>query len=635
MKKEEYFVLLLDYLQEENDWVTSEMLAAKLGKSIRTVKNYIKEINEKQSSTIIASKKGYLLNREREGKNKQVFAINSHRLDNQLYREQLILLHLLKKEAANLYDLAIELDINENTIKSDIKRLNDKVERHHIKIITKNNNIMMIGSEIDKNSFYSEQIYQDAGNMDLDEVKIEKLFKNLDVLKLSSELSKTLEKYDFFLDDSLQANILLHLCLIIETNKFSSNGKPTSRNVCEAANKRYREMSTEMVQKIESIFLINLSPYEKNEIYLLLLSKQKNLAPEEFDLNKNLQKEALKMIDLFEKFIKTNHGISIKENDFLFAIALHIDSLLMRIQTGYFIRNPLLSEIKTASPFIYDIAVSLCAIINKQFSVQLPEDEIGFVSLHLENIFIENQNHKKFKVGVFLQEGASIKLNLQRKLKKIFSEDFSLITFLSTLTAMKRDANEFDLILITSDFLLKTETPILKISPLLIETDEKNIAQMIETIKMGEKIKEFKEQFKKFTNERFFMKNTVLTNRNEVFRAVSDILINYKIVSNQFIDELNYRESLSSTAYDQVAIPHSFKMDALRSQLYIIVSEKPIIWNEKNLVNVVFVFAINQRDRNEFYNIFEVLAYLLAEKNLVNKLLKAKNYDEVIKVICE
>ncbi|EEQ7945870.1 PRD domain-containing protein, partial [Escherichia coli] len=69
----------------------------------------------------------------------------------------------------------------------------------------------------------------------------------------------------------------------------------------------------------------------------------------------------------------------------LLILADHISNAISRVVSGIQINNVFLEEIKALYKAEYAISRDALTIINEQFSVQLPDDEIGFIALHILN----------------------------------------------------------------------------------------------------------------------------------------------------------------------------------------------------------------------------------------------------------
>ncbi len=65
------------------------------------------------------------------------------------------------------------------------------------------------------------------------------------------------------------------------------------------------------------------------------------------------------------------------------ALANHIEFTLQRLEQGMEITNPFLRETKTLYEKEYQLAQQAVKIIENRFSISIPEEEIGFITLHI------------------------------------------------------------------------------------------------------------------------------------------------------------------------------------------------------------------------------------------------------------
>nr|WP_238121518.1 PRD domain-containing protein [Ligilactobacillus salivarius] len=65
------------------------------------------------------------------------------------------------------------------------------------------------------------------------------------------------------------------------------------------------------------------------------------------------------------------------------ALSDHIYSALERYNSGVELKNNLLWEIKRFYPKEFTVGKEALDIINKQFGIKLPEDEAGFITMHI------------------------------------------------------------------------------------------------------------------------------------------------------------------------------------------------------------------------------------------------------------
>ena len=100
-------------------------------------------------------------------------------------------------------------------------------------------------------------------------------------------------------------------------------------------------------------------------------------------------------------------------------------------------------------------------------------------------------------------------------------------------------------------------------------------------------------------------------------------------VNNDFMHKIMEREKLSSTAFNQFAIPHSLSMEALKTGISILINPKGIEWDSQN-VQLVLMLCFSPNQRTLFNEIFEPLTNILIEPVSFARIIKSNNYDEFI-----
>lgn len=82
-------------------------------------------------------------------------------------------------------------------------------------------------------------------------------------------------------------------------------------------------------------------------------------------------------------------------NALITSLSDHIYSSVTRFENGVQLKNPMLWEIKRFYESEYEVALKALEMIEERFDVKLPEDEAGFITIHivdaeLDNCTIEN-----------------------------------------------------------------------------------------------------------------------------------------------------------------------------------------------------------------------------------------------------
>ncbi|MBL1224008.1 sigma-54-dependent transcriptional regulator [Enterococcus sp. BWR-S5] len=78
----------------------------------------------------------------------------------------------------------------------------------------------------------------------------------------------------------------------------------------------------------------------------------------------------------------------------LSGLAIHLHNLLSRVKNGQRIINPKLEEIQHQHPLYYELAEKNKSIIEEELAIQLPDDEIGFLTLFLVPQIIDEETAK-------------------------------------------------------------------------------------------------------------------------------------------------------------------------------------------------------------------------------------------------
>jgi len=92
----------------------------------------------------------------------------------------------------------------------------------------------------------------------------------------------------------------------------------------------------------------------------------------------------VKAISMIIPYIEDKIGFSIQENSFdSVRLVSHLRGLIERCARHETIENLLLDRMKKDFPFEYKISENIALILNKSIGIVVPENEIGYIALHL------------------------------------------------------------------------------------------------------------------------------------------------------------------------------------------------------------------------------------------------------------
>ena len=93
------------------------------------------------------------------------------------------------------------------------------------------------------------------------------------------------------------------------------------------------------------------------------------------------------------------------KDNVIITLSDHLYVAIKRCREGMTISNPLLWDIKNFYEIEYDIGLRALELIKNKFHIQLPNDEAGFIALHIVNVELDEDNMDHiFQVTKVIQE---------------------------------------------------------------------------------------------------------------------------------------------------------------------------------------------------------------------------------------
>lgn len=108
-----------------------------------------------------------------------------------------------------------------------------------------------------------------------------------------------------------------------------------------------------------------------------------------------------------------------------YGLALHLYNTIQRIKRGQTIINPRTAEIKQEHPILFETAQHCLSIIESDFSIQLPEDEVGFLAL----FFLSDKSKSKQRAQVeviVVAHGEATATSMANVVNKLLGEQIAV-----------------------------------------------------------------------------------------------------------------------------------------------------------------------------------------------------------------
>lgn len=627
MKKEEKKLLL--FLLEQKEEVTAVEISNEINRSIRSVKNYIASLNTmSKERMIISSKKGYKVNVP-VAKTALEYSENIP----QYYEERAIYIIqkiLVENIHPDVFDLCEELFIAYSTLKSTIKKMNVTFEKFKVSFYTKNNKIFISGRENDKRKLLSNVIFKETSNSVLDIKTLNDSFGEDFVFQLTGILKNNFSKFNYKLNDFAFANFLLHMSILVDRVLENNQLEETSRNLSKFADVNdERALEREITKDIENHFHITLNPMEESEIYLWLKMNTNYLIPVEKDAYVNAIGEStfLWIEDILNRIDKI-YSIQLNSEAFLLPFGLHITSLINRSKIKKWNKNPLLGNIKKEFPIIYDIAVFISLELCKEYDIELIDDEISFIAIHVgAEIDRQKINSEKLQCILLCPEYIDMRPRIQKYLLDRFGEDISIKKIVSSHNEVPN--NQFDVLFTTVEDEQNFQFNFFPLLPFSLEKQESEIHEWIKKSKEIKSHNVVQENFDNYFMQEFFY---VQENRSqeEIIHLICSDLLKYHIVPQEFEKNVLEREKISSTGFGEIAIPHSIYMNAIQTRIAVCICPDGVKWGD-TIVYIIWLMAINQIDNLHFPEIYEYILKNVDKPNFLENIRNIRSFQELKK----
>ncbi|MDF9824281.1 lichenan operon transcriptional antiterminator [Breznakia sp. PF5-3] len=627
------YLILVKTLMDSSGWVTANNLASILDVSSRSVKNYISEINQLYQDPIISSREGYRIDLEKAGK---ILDENKDNLPQSSQDRVDFIINSLVKEndSVDAFDLCDELYISMSTLKNELKKVKRKVAKFDLKLINNNDQLSLEGIEKNKRKLMSSILYDESSVNFVNLKTVQSAFADIDIEYIKNVVMETFEEYHYFVNDYSLTNLVLHITIAIDRIKhnytsFVSEGEKPMVKLHEF------ELAKNVVDRLEKHFDIEYNEGELYELTLLLISHANATDynnVKEANLENLVGKECMTLVNELVNEVNSYYYINLSEPEFLTRFALHIRNLLVRSKYNYSSKNPLSNGIQQSCPLIYDAALNLAHSIEQRTGLYINDDEIAYIAFHIGSALETQQAlHSKINAVLYCPNYYDMNKKLISTINTNFSSSILVKNVITDETEFENLSN-YDLIISTIPISSVLPIPTITVSFLLNDKDIYAIRNKIDEIKIEKKKQMLKKHLHLLTWPDLFEKNSTLETQDETIHYMCSKLVKLDCVDESFEQEIRDRESMATTAFNSFAVPHALKMNANKTSMNIMISDKGIDWDGQ-LVNLVLMLAFNKNERYIFNEIFDTLTMILTDNDNIKRIITARDYEEFIELL--
>ncbi|OJV66427.1 MAG: hypothetical protein BGO41_03070 [Clostridiales bacterium 38-18] len=654
-------VEIIEKLLEKSDFLSIAQLADEMNISKRTIFRDMDEIEAfaKDLGLVLTKKSKLGLKVEADVKQREQVQNYANKFKGTHFSQeerlnQIIMELLRSREPRKFYYFSNLLGVSEATISYDMDKIEPWFKERSITLVRKPGfGVFVKGKEIDFRKAIVDFLYQNYEHQDLVAMisSTNGFVENVMDKEISLKVSKILSKYETYianrLTDQSYMGLMIHLSIavqrILRGESIIMNGDILDNLRSDSQFDIARSIGVD----IEKEFTIKFPEDELGYITMHLkgsklrtgaLIDQQDLIISNFELSRL----SSAMIQKFKEL----SGYDLKEDEkLLIGLVSHLRPAVTRMKLALDIRNPLLEKIMEMYPEIYKMSSETGTLIAKQFDLNVPKEEVGYIAMHfgaaVERYLKLQGIEKKIRTGVVCSSGIGTSSLLYSRLVKLFPR-LEVVGQFSKEDVIYNRISEHQLeLLITTIALDASELPSIQVNPLLMTEDIERIKQVVSIL--SNNVRPYKSQLEREKQDEsesvkriHALTESVITiernlklfrdikakNSEQLLKQIADANATDSKHKKQIISVLQEREKLGSTVLqgEGIALIHG-KSEVIKEMTFSVWRlVKPITmqaFRRNELVDKAVVMLIPENASKVQLEVMSLLSKALVEDNLM------------------
>lgn len=612
---------LIEILRESNDWISAQSLAERLNVTSRSVRNYVAaaKASAEPFDIIAASPRGYRLDAEayatfREAKvaNPKASPANSRERANHIIR-----LIIDSQDGISLEQIAKQMHVSLATAELDLKRARDVVATCGVTISRVDGYLALEGTETSIRRVISLLVYS---SLDTDFVNLYSVATRFEIPKLvefKTDLIERLDFHGFIINEYGIDSVLLHVAITVDRVRSGRTLPDEPQDLGEEA----ALIASVLQALVARHFDVGLGQVEEaylaRQVATRVISASKSSVSSAAQAEPEDRETLMRVLDkVYDEYL-----VDLRNDDLVDRLALHLGHLFYRAKFNVFSRNPIAKSIKTSYPLIFDLAVYICSLIQKERGITIDEDEISYVALHIGS-FLERQAQEENRVTatIVCPSYYDLHIVMRESIEKDLGDEISIESVVNR--------TDVDVRAITSDIIISTiplGVPLhnaIEVKPFLTHQNMTDLRNLVSGIRQSRRRSKIRERLLACFREDLFYRNVAFVNPEQMIRTLGKGLTDLEIVDQDYVEGAIERERMSSTVFvDGLAVPHDMTMSAQVPTIAIAVNEEPGQWGEQS-VNVVAFIAFAASGREEFQPVFEQFVDVFSDRSRMQEIIR-------------
>ncbi len=613
---------LLKALGSDGAWIDAKYLADTLGVTTRTIRNYVRRINDASDKPVIeSSHRGYRLTASQ--------APLSSSSDES--RSDAILRRLVSaQEPISIYDLADELYVSESTVETDLRHVRDAVRLFDLTIERHRDTVSLEGSERDKRRLVGQMLISENPENFVAFAGSRIVGEGYNTAALTRTATSALKEFGLATDDYGLNAIVMHMVVLVE--RISKGGRMPESNDQPVGHDQPAWLAAQAIcKRLERDYGIGIGNGDTAYLTLIIAANAQGTLSDTSGGRKIAKLVGEDHVELTRSVVhelEQAYLLPPFDDAFISRIAVHIHGLAQRIPHKVYAHNPLGTGVKEQYPLVYDMAVFLARRLEEEAGLRLNEDEISFLAFHLGSYLGQDDKWAKRLSLVFLY--ADYHGMHHAAIEKIRAMVGDLVEVRASYAVSEFDPEkvECDLLVTPVEVQAPGAGKVVVVSPLFGSRDVDAVRQAAAALRARKAGRQAYGIIQTFLSPKLFDKNLIVSDQKTMIETLAGRCAEQGLCDPSYAEEVLDREALSPTAFgDRFAVPHSMGAFTKKSFLYVVINEKPMNWGGIP-VNIIMLMGVSSKDRNAFRVLFDNLLEVLGEPANVSRLIRSKDYED-------
>lgn len=603
-------------------YTTSKALAEQLKVSSRTIRNDISLLNQelKKNGAYIESKArhGMLLHITNEAAYHTYYQnlMNSSPINKDNRIVQIIEYLLTLEDSVTMDDLCDIFYVSRSTMKKDMKDIRKIFEKHHITIDHRaNQGLKIVGTEQNfRNCLAALQKSR------LEEISL----KDENLETIIHIISTQVNKHNFEISDYSIRNFALHISVAITRIKDGKELELNSDTEDQLGNSPDIDLLLAIVSEIEKAFHVH---FTKGEIgYLLLqISGKKTITTKNISGNTVISEETYKLVTQMLERVNEVFKIDFRYDlELITMLSTHLMPLEIRAKHGIAVHNSMADDIRHNVMLSYNMAIIACDTLEQKIGMKLPMDEIAFVALPFSLALKRKWSNQKEKVLIVCGSGKASSELLAYQVKENFGNYLDVVGATNRHSLEMYDFSNVDYILTTVPIDIPVPIPIIRTST-FFETNAINKVNQAITDTRSNRFVEY------FHKNMIFWSSS--DNKKEILEQMCQKAIKNYNIPDDFFHFVMKREEIGRTSFGNlITIAHPIHPIGQESFVALTILDHPIDWDGEP-AQLIFLLSMKESGENKMKDFYKAMTKLVNNKQYIELLTKAQNYDDVIHIL--